>query len=90
MNHERAVFDKGTSSTHTNSYFGTPSTFGMFRCTEKDKRPARRVLTAQLLGDPPPGRTPPISRERQRISTLSGPVLLTFRELEAARRLQDI
>lgn len=74
------VFDRGqmrAQPSDLDAFYGTSS----FRRTEADRRPPRRILTALLLGDPAPGRLrEPASFETGRISTESGPVLLTFRE----------
>lgn len=86
--HTKAVvFDKGhttTANPETRAGLGTygVSMFGAFRITERDKLPAREVVTARLLGDPAPGRArpPEPAVERERICTDSGPVLLTFGE----------
>lgn len=79
------VFDKGRSqSQNPEARFGLLSgnTLVSFRTTEADRRPAREVVTARLLGDPAPGRPMPTDGPviADRICTESGPVLLTFRE----------
>lgn len=62
MTGRRAVFDGGKSislNPETNAGLGYATTTGsgpLFRTNERDKAPARRVRTAELLGDPAPGR----------------------------------
>lgn len=80
------VFDRakgrGVSASAENLSRRGGDTGSLFRVTERDKAPAREVVTALLLGDPAPGRPmpPEPAVERERICTDSGPVLLTFGE----------
>jgi len=84
------TFDKGRSrsinpAANNGMMTGHPCVFGVFQ--ERHRRPAREVVTGKLLGDPAPDRPRPQKLESipGRISTESGPVLLTFRELDASR-----
>lgn len=91
------VFDKARSSSLNRAqkiglsggYLPESLIFGHFRNLRD--RPARETVTHILCGDPEPGRPrpadepPPVAPNR--ICTESGPVLLTFRELEAAKKL---
>lgn len=79
------VFDRRRNqSTNPEARAGMLSgnTLVSFRTNDRDKAPAREVVTARLLGDPAPGRPmpPEPAVERERICTESGPVLLTFGE----------
>lgn len=94
MRHHSPVFDTCGNSDHRPRSVGHPSLIGVFRRTlrEREAGPPSAVLTGLLLGDPTPDRPRPgddIPPDvRSRICTESGPVLLTFRELEAAKRLR--
>lgn len=64
--------------------------FGLFR--NRGVHPTKTDVTHVICGDPAPGRRMPqdeLTVEPGRICTESGPVLLTFRELEAAKKLQN-
>lgn len=91
------VFDRGhTASMNPETRNGISggyhhAVFGTFRITDKDRQAPKVNVTHILCGDPPPGRPMPqeeLTVAPGRVCTESGPVLLTFRELEAAKKLQ--
>lgn len=84
----------GRNPEHIHRTFGSSGNVAFsYRTTERDKAPAREVLTPILMGDPAPGRVMPnqATGERRyglqvgflkdgRRHTHSGPILLTFKE----------
>lgn len=80
----QTIFDIATQGRSETGTRGSLPVFGIFRCTDRDKAPAREVVTARLMGDPAPDRPRPSEPMPDRICTESGPVLLTFNELAAA------
>lgn len=89
----RAIFGsrRATSTAPDSSFNSGASSFGLFRCTDRDKAPAREVVTAKLLGDPAPDRKMPDEprdpiRDRVRSDSpiIRSPIYLTFREMRAA------
>lgn len=88
------VFDRGHTvaiNKETALGLGQHTSGILFRITDRDRQIATTTVTHVICGDPAPGRRMPqdeLTVERGRICTESGPVLLTFRELEAAKKLQ--
>lgn len=85
----RTVFGRGKSAAVSpESSFSRNGALGIFRTTEADKRPARQVVTARLMGDPAPDRVQPdIPRSIHEIRTHwsqplpTAPINLTFAQL---------
>ena len=85
------VFDIATAGRRSMGGSRAPlPVFGIFR--NRGVHPTKTDVTHVICGDPAPGRRMPqdeLTVEPGRICTESGPVLLTFRELEAAKKLQS-
>jgi hypothetical protein len=69
---ERTVFDRGhdRQMIEGRNYHGYEA--GFMRRTSRDGQPARRVVTAAVLGDPPPGRSAQDMRDGGAYRTTEG------------------